>query len=444
MPLAATVKEQKPALSGRGAPGAWLLFIDGHALRVPLPLDAAPRELGREAWAALGLADERASRRHALLSLRAGVLRVEDLGSTNGTFVDGRRLEGAIEVPLAQRPVVRVGRSVLLSTPSLDELDARTRLEQQVDALARVGHTLCLVGEPGTGRASLARRWLGDGPNATLVEALEACAPDALRALALALAAPGQRVAVTAREELSALVSSRLFPADLADALARPSLRVPPLRERLDELPARVVHQLAAGRLRADASLVEACLLRRWPGNFRMLDDELATAAALARAGGAAVVDATHLPEEPREPAPRPGAAPVSAEPVDEAAVQRAAELLGLAKKTATKLVAPAQLASLGARPGARAALRAEVTAALLALLERHDFQQAAVAQALGLSRTTLLKLLDGFELPRASALSDAQVLAALAAHQQDVAAAAKALRVSVEGLRQRMAQPRR
>ena len=53
--------------------------------------------LGREN-AAIALADEETSRRHAAIRVIAGTVVIEDLGSTNGTFVDGRRIETATEL----------------------------------------------------------------------------------------------------------------------------------------------------------------------------------------------------------------------------------------------------------------------------------------------------------------------------------------------------------
>ncbi|MGH3087022.1 MAG: FHA domain-containing protein [Rubrobacteraceae bacterium] len=51
--------------------------------------------------------DDYASGRHARLSRHGGLLYVEDLGSTNGTFVNGRKTVGA--TPLRDGDAVRVG-----------------------------------------------------------------------------------------------------------------------------------------------------------------------------------------------------------------------------------------------------------------------------------------------------------------------------------------------
>jgi class 3 adenylate cyclase len=52
-----------------------------------------PLEVGRDCLGLL-LADHQTSRRHLRLSVEDGCVVVTDLGSTNGTFVDGRRLDG--------------------------------------------------------------------------------------------------------------------------------------------------------------------------------------------------------------------------------------------------------------------------------------------------------------------------------------------------------------
>jgi pSer/pThr/pTyr-binding forkhead associated (FHA) protein len=51
--------------------------------------------------------DDYASGRHARLTRHGGLLYVEDLGSTNGTFVNGRKTVGA--TPLRHGDTVRVG-----------------------------------------------------------------------------------------------------------------------------------------------------------------------------------------------------------------------------------------------------------------------------------------------------------------------------------------------
>lgn len=57
-----------------------------------------PFEFGRGAEADVRMADPEVSRRHARLETRDGVVYVADLASSNGTFLNGRRVTEAIEV----------------------------------------------------------------------------------------------------------------------------------------------------------------------------------------------------------------------------------------------------------------------------------------------------------------------------------------------------------
>ena len=64
--------------------------------------------MGRSSGSTIVLrSDDYASGRHAQLTRHGGLLYVEDLGSTNGTFVNGRKTVGA--TPLRNGDTVRVG-----------------------------------------------------------------------------------------------------------------------------------------------------------------------------------------------------------------------------------------------------------------------------------------------------------------------------------------------
>lgn len=75
--------------------------------------------LGRNPGNSLPIVDDSISGDHLLLSYDGDVWRAEDLGSTNGTYVNGQRVEKAAS--LAYGDIIQLGRTRLkLERPSLD------------------------------------------------------------------------------------------------------------------------------------------------------------------------------------------------------------------------------------------------------------------------------------------------------------------------------------
>lgn len=68
----------------------------------PIPLIES-LTFGRASYCSVRLHDPFSSARHARLHLAGGTLRLEDLGSTNGTFVGSERLEGSTELKPGER-----------------------------------------------------------------------------------------------------------------------------------------------------------------------------------------------------------------------------------------------------------------------------------------------------------------------------------------------------
>jgi pSer/pThr/pTyr-binding forkhead associated (FHA) protein len=80
-----------------GGPMASLLVRSGVTKGTRLPIRVPVVNIGRADYNDIVLADESVSTAHAKLQRREGVWTLVDLGSTNGTFVDGEQVQG--EVP---------------------------------------------------------------------------------------------------------------------------------------------------------------------------------------------------------------------------------------------------------------------------------------------------------------------------------------------------------
>jgi hypothetical protein len=72
--------------------GWQLLVLQGPRTGQIFDLDRPIVTIGREAGSEIVLEDPQVSRRHARLTLQGASYFVEDLGSTNGSFVNGRRV----------------------------------------------------------------------------------------------------------------------------------------------------------------------------------------------------------------------------------------------------------------------------------------------------------------------------------------------------------------
>jgi transcriptional regulator with GAF, ATPase, and Fis domain len=140
------------------------------------------------------------------------------------------------------------------------------------------------------------------------------------------------RLCAAAQRDLRQEVALGKFREDLYFRIGRPALSIPPLRERLEEIP-RLIEltlrrftdhletRLPSGLL-ASSGFVEACLLRLWPGNVRELQTEVRSAALRAALEGASVLGPQHLGEQAGlRMSPLP--APPQAQPPGMAAGQR-------------------------------------------------------------------------------------------------------------------------
>ena len=94
----------------RGQP-THLFVTEGGLTGTRIGLTGAPVLIGRANDSTLVLTDDYVSTRHARISLQDGLWIVEDLGSTNGTYLGQRKIDGA--VPLEVGVPLRIGKTVL-------------------------------------------------------------------------------------------------------------------------------------------------------------------------------------------------------------------------------------------------------------------------------------------------------------------------------------------
>lgn len=103
---------QEPGNAPRdGGSPRTLVVTQGSLKGTTISLGQAPILIGRAPECTLVLEDDYASGRHARLSLQQGTWMVEDLGSTNGTFLGRNRVQAP--TPVSPGSPVRIGRTVL-------------------------------------------------------------------------------------------------------------------------------------------------------------------------------------------------------------------------------------------------------------------------------------------------------------------------------------------
>jgi pSer/pThr/pTyr-binding forkhead associated (FHA) protein len=84
-----------------------LLIASGAGKPKEIPIGASPFLIGRDPACRLRPASALVSNRHCAVALRTGRAVVTDLGSTNGTFLNGQRIEG--EHQLQDGDLLQVG-----------------------------------------------------------------------------------------------------------------------------------------------------------------------------------------------------------------------------------------------------------------------------------------------------------------------------------------------
>jgi two-component system cell cycle response regulator len=116
-----------------------LVRVDGPANGQVFSLEGTELVIGRSASAGFRLTDEGVSRRHALLIHTRGHYFIQDLESSNGTFLEGRRVKRA---PLMEGDLVQFGPHASFRFCMMDMKQERAMMrlyeETTIDALTRI------------------------------------------------------------------------------------------------------------------------------------------------------------------------------------------------------------------------------------------------------------------------------------------------------------------
>lgn len=302
--------------------------------------------------------DPRVSRHHANLEPAEGGTWLTDLGSHNGTFVDGKRI-GPERTFVDSGSVVRIGSALLLLLDDACEFLSRKaasdsrmiggprtmRLRRRLEDLAGSSQPVLLLGETGTGKEVAAHlvhdasgrlgRFVALNCAAVPPELVESelfghvrgafsGAQSARTGLFrsahrgtllldevgdLALSAQAKllrvleertvrpiggddsipvdvRLISATNRSLEEMVAQGKFRLDLYHRLAAVSVAIPPLRDRLEDIPLLAAAVAAPTGIAVSVTAMERLVLAPWPGNVRQLKSFVSVALTdIVRAG---------------------------------------------------------------------------------------------------------------------------------------------------------------
>jgi hypothetical protein len=123
----------------------YLVGLEGPDAGQWIELRTEPLAGGRDGHLALVLSDSQVSRLHLLVTAESGVVMVEDLGSTNGTYVDGQRIVNRAPLPVGS--LLRVGDDVF-RCERCSRRDMQRAVEQHRDLERAAKYVLSLLPPP--------------------------------------------------------------------------------------------------------------------------------------------------------------------------------------------------------------------------------------------------------------------------------------------------------
>lgn len=167
-----------PSAEGGASPGIVIVFGGGRARFHAIALRAGEIVVGRALLAKLDVGDARVSQRHVRVGAGDEGWLVEDLGSRNGTYVDGARVDRRSSG--TGPSVVRIGDTLFFCvddvTPYLggevvtlgSTIVGPTLAEawRRIERASRTGDVVHLHGETGVGKELAARHFHASGPHA--------------------------------------------------------------------------------------------------------------------------------------------------------------------------------------------------------------------------------------------------------------------------------------
>jgi DNA-binding NtrC family response regulator len=332
---------------------------------------------------AVHVLDGKVSREHARLFLRDGTWIAQDLGSKNGTWVNGRRVDGSTPVP--RGALIEFGNTFLTLRPSVapplaDAVSVRsdskprglaTVIPELVDAFDRLSTfartnsgQVSILGETGVGKDLLARAYhdqtrrsgafvavncgalpvglveavlfghkkgaysgastdglglvreaeggtlfldeIGDLPLADqtkllrVIEAREVTPVGSSKAVRVDV-----RIVCATHRDIPSMVAQGSFREDLWARLNGFVIRLPPLRERVEDvgllLSASLLHHAPdrAPRMQLSAAASRAILMRRWTQNIRELANAVGQAMSFVKGD---LIDIADIPPDQAPP----------------------------------------------------------------------------------------------------------------------------------------------